>query len=176
MSKNKTQLSPEKQKMLEKKTQLLELTDVFCQKYLDDDYKELCQKMIRKMSRKQNVPFLSGRLEIWAASIIQALGQVNFLFDKSFEPYVTHDAIHKFFGTTKSTVTNKSRDIRKMLELDYFNNKFATKHLLETSPLHNLVAVNGRLVTTDMLPPELQELVQQMGITEFYTIEFDNES
>jgi hypothetical protein len=35
------------------------------------------------MSRKRNVPFLYGRMEIWAAAIIHALGSINFLFDTS---------------------------------------------------------------------------------------------
>ena len=47
------------------------------------DYKQLCEKLIRKISRKRNVPFLSGRIEIWAAAIIHALGSINFLFDTS---------------------------------------------------------------------------------------------
>ena len=45
--------------------------------------KQLCEKLIRKMSRKRNVPFLSGRMEIWAAAVIHALGSINFLFDTS---------------------------------------------------------------------------------------------
>jgi hypothetical protein len=35
------------------------------------------------MSRKRNVPFLSGRMEIWTAAVIHALGSINFLFDTS---------------------------------------------------------------------------------------------
>ncbi|NOR78038.1 MAG: hypothetical protein GQ523_06390 [Methanophagales archaeon] len=46
---------------------------------------QLCEKLIRKMSRKRNVPFLSGRMEIWAVAIIHALGSINFLFDTSKE-------------------------------------------------------------------------------------------
>lgn len=72
----------------QKKEALIEMTDSFAGRYLDEDYKILCRKLIDKMSRKRQVPFLTGRPEIWAAAVVYALGQLNFLFDKSFEPYV----------------------------------------------------------------------------------------
>lgn len=68
---------------------LIEMTAGFCETHLDVEYKKLCEKLIRKMARKRNVPFLSGRMEIWAAAIVYAIGSINFLFDKSFEPYVS---------------------------------------------------------------------------------------
>ena len=56
----------------EKMQKLIEMTARFCDEHLDEEYKQLCEKLIRKMSRKRNVPFLSGRIEIWAAAIIYA--------------------------------------------------------------------------------------------------------
>jgi hypothetical protein len=56
----------------EKAQKLLETTAAFCKEYLDDDYRQLCEKLIGKMARKRNVPFLSGRLEIWAAAFVYA--------------------------------------------------------------------------------------------------------
>jgi len=58
----------------QKKDTLIEMTDGFADRYLDEDYKMLCRKLIDKMSRKRQVPFLSGRLEIWAAAVVYALG------------------------------------------------------------------------------------------------------
>lgn len=53
--------------IVEEETQrLIGMTAGFCDAYLNEDYKQLCEKLIRKMSRKRNVPFLSGRVEIWA--------------------------------------------------------------------------------------------------------------
>jgi hypothetical protein len=40
----------------EKAQKLLEMTGGFCKEYLDDDYRQLCEKLIRKMSRKRFVP------------------------------------------------------------------------------------------------------------------------
>ena len=44
---------------------LIQMTNDFCDQHLDEDYKALCEKMIGKMSRKREVPFLSGKIEIW---------------------------------------------------------------------------------------------------------------
>jgi hypothetical protein len=65
----------------QKKDILIEMTDGFADRHLDEEYKMLCRKLINKMSRKRQVPFLSGRLDIWAASVVYALGQINFLFN-----------------------------------------------------------------------------------------------
>jgi hypothetical protein len=90
----------------EEKTQiLLEMTASFSNEYLDEDYRGLCEKLIRKMALKRKVPFLSGRIEIWAAAIVHALGSINFIFDNNFEPYASADDICNFFGTLKSTTS-----------------------------------------------------------------------
>lgn len=85
--------------------------------------------MVQKLGRKREVPFKRGKLEIWASGIIYALGQINFLFDKSFEPYSTADEICKFFGTKKTTTSNKARDIRKLLKLKIGDKDFSTKDM-----------------------------------------------
>ncbi len=64
----------------EYKQKLIEEAKKFCDKYLNQEYSQLCEKMIEKMARKRSVPFLSGRGEIWVAAIIYAIGSVNFLF------------------------------------------------------------------------------------------------
>jgi hypothetical protein len=68
---------------------LQELTRSFCEKKLDKDYLQLCEKLINKLGLKRDVPFQRGKLEIWAAAVICAIGSINFLFDKSFEPYIS---------------------------------------------------------------------------------------
>lgn len=103
----------------EKMQKLIEMTTEFCDEYLDEEYKQLCEKLIRKMCRKRNVPFLSGQLEIWAAAIVYAIGSINFLFDQSFEPYASGEDIRNYFGTSKSTSSQKAKLIRDMFKLGY---------------------------------------------------------
>lgn len=145
----------------EKTQRLIEMTSRFCDEYLDEDYKQLCEKLIRKMSRKRNVPFLSGRIEIWAAATIYAIGSINFLFDKSFKPYATVGDICGYFGTSQSTTSQKAKVIRDMFKLGYWDKEFSTSHMMESSPFSNLVMVNGLMVDKQSLPQEIQEIIQR---------------
>jgi hypothetical protein len=130
----------------QKKNALIEMTDGFVDRYLDEDYKMLCRKLIDKMSRKRQVPFLSGRLEIWAAAVVYALGQINFLFDKSFEPYVSATDLCDYFGASQSTTSQKAKKIRDMFKMRYFNEEFSTERMQKENPLNEFVMINGLIV------------------------------
>ena len=149
----------EKKIVEEKAQKLVEMTGKFCQAFLDDDYRQLCEKLIMKMVRKRAVPFLSGRMEIWAAAVVYALGSINFLFDKSFKPFATAEDICNFFGTTKSTTSQKAKVIRDMFKMGYYDGEFSANHMKETSPFSNLVMINGLIVDKGSLPPEIQEIL-----------------
>jgi len=154
----------DKEKIEATSRQLLQLTGEFCDQHLDDDYKQLCEKVILKMKRKRQVPFLSGRVNTWAASIIYALGQINFLFDRSFEPYVSADDIANHFGLSKSTIGQKAKKIRDMFKMDYWDREFATRRMAESNPMKNMVMINDLIVPADMLSPEVQEELRRRGI------------
>jgi len=134
-------MTKEEIKQIEKK--LLELTAGFCEQKLDDDYAQLCEKLILKMGRKREVPFQTGKVEIWAAAVISALGSINFLFDKAFEPYATPDDICNYFGTKKSTVSAKALIIKDMFKMSYYCQEFSTKHMLVKSPFNNMFMQDG---------------------------------
>ena len=123
----------------QKKDALIEMTDSFADLYLDEDYKMLCRKLIDKMGRKRQVPFLSGRLETWAAAVVYALGQINFLFDKSFEPYVSATDLCTYFGTSQSTTSQKAEKIRDMFKMRYFDEEFSTERTLKENPFNEFV-------------------------------------
>jgi hypothetical protein len=145
----------------EKKARLIEMTSEFCKRFLDEEYRNLCEKLIDKMARKRNVPFLSGRIEIWAAAIVYAVGSINFLFDKSFNPYATAEDICAHFVTTKSSTSQKAKIIRDMFKMDCWDQEFSTSHMQESNPLSNLVMVDGFLVDKSHLPPEIQAILKK---------------
>jgi len=151
----------DKKEINERENKLLELTGMFCSQKLNDDYFQLCEKLIKKMGRKRDVPFKRGKLEIWAASVIYTIGSINFLFDKSFEPYMTAQQISDYFGTKNSTVSNKARQIREMFNLTMFDNEFATEHMNETNPFNDMVIVDGLIVPLSSIPENLQDLVKK---------------
>ena len=57
------------------------LTDAFCRDHLNDEYRELAQRMTAALCRKRPSPVVSGQPRTWACSIIYHLGQINFLSD-----------------------------------------------------------------------------------------------
>jgi|APCry1669189204_1035204.scaffolds.fasta_scaffold02214_1 Domain of unknown function (DUF6398) len=135
-----------------RKNQIIELIKDFCTQNLDDDYFGLSVRLIDKLGRKRVVPFMSGKIEIWAAAIIHALGTINFLFDKSFKPYVTIEEINEFFGTNKSSTGSKSKLIRDLLNLGYFDNEFSTNRMKENNPFDKLMMINGFIVSKNIEP------------------------
>jgi hypothetical protein len=151
----------------ERKQKLSELTAGFCDSHLDEDYKQLCEKLIQKMARKRTVPFLSGRIEIWAAAIVYALGQINFLSDRSFEPYASADDICNYFDTSKSTTSQKAKLIRDMFKLWYFDEEFSTSHVRESNPFSDLVMNDGFLMFADTAsqPSESQRTLHEEETT-----------
>lgn len=151
----------DKQKMRERQEKILALTDGFCKEKLNQEYRDLATRMVQKIGRKKDVPFVSGKTEVWAAAVIHALGTINFLFDKNSQPYSTVDEINDFFGTKKSTVASKSKIIRDLLKLGYFNTEFSLQQVNESNPLNEMVMVDGFIVSIDSLPPDVQEIARR---------------
>ena len=114
-----------------------------------------------ELGQKGEVPFQRGKIEIWAAAIVYAIGSVNFLFDKSFEPHMSAEQISEYFGTNNSTVSAKARKIREIFDMGYLNPEFSTQRMTEINPLNNLVVVDGFIVPLDSIPEELQEIVKK---------------
>jgi len=151
----------DKQNLQDRQQKILDLVREFCVKKLDTEYFELSVQLVQKLGRKRSLPLATGQPQVWAAAIIHALGTINFLFDKSFEPYVSTDDINEFFGTSKSTTGNKSKQIRDLLKLDRWNNEFSIKRMQESNPFANLVMVDGLIVSVDTLPEQYQLAVRQ---------------
>jgi len=151
----------DKQHIQERQQKILDLVREFCGKKLNEEYFELSERLVQKLGRKRNVPFTTGQPQVWAAAIIHALGTINFLFDKSFEPFVSIDEINNFFKTSKITTENKSKQIRDILKPDRWANEFSTKRMSNSNPFVNLVMVDGLIVLVDTLPEQYQVAVRQ---------------
>lgn len=150
-----------KQEIKQLEEKLLEMTNTFCTQQLNEDYRQLCEKLIRKLGRKKVIPFQKGKPEVWASAVVYALGSINFLFDKSSEPYMETKQICEYFGTNNSTVSKKASDIKKMFKMSHFNPEFSTQKMAAENPLNNMVVVDGFIVPLDTLPAELQQQVKE---------------
>jgi hypothetical protein len=144
--------------------ELIRLTGEYCDQYLDEEYKQLAEKLVLEMKRKREVPFLRGRANTWAAAIIYALGQINFLFDRSSEPYVAAADIPEYFGVSQSTVGQKAKFIRDTFDLFHWHPEFSTQRLRDNNPYSGKVMIDGVIVPISMLSPGLQEELRKRGI------------
>ena len=66
--------------------QVAAVTDAACREHLDVEYAELCRAVVGKLGRKRPSPLTRGDLRIWAAEVVYAVGQLNFVFDPAADP------------------------------------------------------------------------------------------
>ena len=113
------------------------------------------------MSRKRQVPFLSGKPETWATGIIYALGQINFLFDKSRQPNSTRDELCDFFGVAKGTASQKAKRIREMFRLTYFDDEFSTEDVTARNPLMAMAGLINNILAQNFQDGVLNSLLAE---------------
>jgi len=144
--------------------QILKLTDLFCAEHLDSEYGQLCRKLVAKLARKRPSPLARGDLRIWAAAAIYAVGSINFLFDSSQDIFMTGDQISLLTGISKSTLSNKAKQIRDSLKLYQTHPEFSRRKLLANSPIPWLVEFNGFIVDARTLPSDVQAEARRKGL------------
>jgi hypothetical protein len=142
---------------------LIQITDEVCAKLLDAEYADLARHAIAKLARKRPSPLLSGRRGTWAAAVVYALGQVNFLFDPSGEPHLTADELCGAFGIAKSTMSSKAKQVRDLLKMTQFTAEFLRADVLAKNPMIWFVEVDGLVMDSRSLPIDYQVVAFQRG-------------
>ncbi len=140
------------------------LTDAFCRDHLNDEYLELARDMAAALCRKRPSPVASGQPRTWACGIIYVLGQINFLSDRSFEPYMTMADVCAGFGVGQSTASAKAQVISRALDAHRINPNWLLPSRLEKNPLVWMAEVNGLLVDLRDMPREVQEIAFEKGM------------
>jgi hypothetical protein len=114
---------------------LVKQTDAFCRQHLNDEYAQLAREMTAALCRKRPSPLASGKPATWACAILYALGQINFLFDRTQTPHLTSKELCAGFGVSASTASAKAKQIRDALHIDMFDARWMLAHLVAESPL-----------------------------------------
>ncbi len=152
----------------EKKRAALEavtaLTERFCRERLNDEYADLCRKLAEKLSRKRPSPLLKGRTNGWAAGIVRAVGRVNFLDDRSFQPYLSMRDIDAAFGVAPSTGQSKSKTVRDAVGMRQFDPAWTLPSQMDHNPMVWMLEVNGMIVDVRNAPRELQAEAFRRGV------------
>jgi hypothetical protein len=144
-------------------SELVELTDRFCDAHLNAEYKRLCRKMAKAVCQ-DGWPVLHGKPEGWAAGIVYALGQVNFLTDPSQTPHMTAADIANGLGVSPATMQAKAKVIREKRGLMPFDPDWCLPSHLEDNPLVWMLEVNGFLMDIRHAPREAQVAAYQEGL------------
>ena len=134
----------EKQELKEREAKIIEMAIAFCNKHLDEECAELCTKLVQKLGRKRSNPLQSGRLEIWAAAAVYTICSINFIFSKDSRLSMPSSVISDYFGTSNSTIAQKSRTIKDLLKISQcFDAHFSLKEIAENNPFNRLKMING---------------------------------
>jgi len=144
--------------------EILAICDQACTQHLDDEYAHVCRQVVGRLARKRPSPLMRGDTRIWAAGVIYAVGQVNFLFDHSQRPHMTADQLAAYLGIVKTTMANKAALINKTLSLGVFEPDLTRPAMLEQHLLAWLVEVDGLIVDARMLPLARQDEARRRGL------------
>lgn len=148
--------------------EIVKITYPFCQTYLNDEYLQLCHKMAAALARKRTSPLFSGYINIWAAAILYTLGSINFLYDKSTQPYMQLQDLCDKLGLSKSTVSQKSAVIKRLLKISQFDTKWALSSIIENMPQFWMIEVENDsvdlFVDAREMPREIQEMAFVKGL------------
>ncbi len=130
----------------------------YCKKHLDDDYLRLCNKLFNDLFESDDEIFNRGKENIWAAAIVWAIGSVNFLGDKSFDPSASLSDVCNYFKVKTSTVGQKASRIREWFDMDYFNDYYQREDSQISGLLKSLVMIeDGFIVPRDLPDNESEE-------------------
>jgi Domain of unknown function (DUF6398) len=102
--------------------------------------------VLAKLARKRPTPLVGGRRATWAAGVVYALGQANFLFDPARARRVTADQLSDAFGVAKATMSGKARLVRDLLRIDFFSPEFQRADVAAENPMIWMLEVNGLVV------------------------------
>ena len=151
------------------------MTDQFCRDHLNDEYLELCRRLAEKLARKRPSPLLRGKPATWACGIVRTIGFVNFLDDRSQQPYMKLTAVDEAFGVGQSTGQGKAREIRMMLKIQQFDPEWWLSSRMNDNPMIWMLEVNGFVMDIRMCPRELQEAAFEKGMIPYIPADRDEE-
>jgi len=125
------------------------LIEAFGRSRLGQEYTALALKLCDKIGRMRKLSIQRGRIEIWATAIIHVIARLNFLFDPDSKVYITADELCAFFGTKKSTVSNKAGMIQKTAKIFLGDRDFSSAKIVDMFRLYE--TEDGLLIPASIL-------------------------
>jgi hypothetical protein len=119
---------------------------------------------VARLARKRPSPLTRGDVRIWAAGAIYAVGQVNFLFDRTQTPHMTAKQLADALGVVQTTMANKAGIINRLLDVGIFEPDLTRAAMIEQHPMAWLVEVDGFIIGARTLPTELHDEARRRGL------------
>ena len=67
--------------MAEKFSAITALTNAFCEKHLNEEYRALIHRVVGTLATRRPSPLLKGKENVWVAGAVHAVGITNFLYE-----------------------------------------------------------------------------------------------
>ena len=129
----------DKQQLEEREARIIDLAVTFCNEHLDEECALLCTKMAQKLGAKQDSPFQSGRVEVWAAGVVYTISSINLLFSKKYRLKISSKDISDYFKASAATISQKMRVIKESLKINpVFDTEFKLKEVTRNNPSYRL--------------------------------------
>jgi hypothetical protein len=144
--------------------QIIDVTDAACREHLDEEYGLLTRRLVARLARKRPSSLKLGDARIWAAGAIYAVGQVNFLFDRTQTPHMTAKQLAEALGVVQTTMAIKAGIINRLLDIGIFEPDLTRAAMIEQHPMAWLVEVDGFILDARTLPAELQDEARRRGL------------
>lgn len=131
--------APISDKTLKRRDEVIGIVLKVCKEHLNKEYGRLAYNMAHMIATvKPTSPFEKGRASSWAAGILYALGQINFLFDPDSDLHIPASELPTLFGVSQQTASNYAKKIRDGMGLSYFDPDWTLPSVAERSPMNLL--------------------------------------
>lgn len=139
-----------------------DLINNFCNEVLNSqEYYQISLKILNQLDKHPDKPLLRGKENIWAASIVHAVGSINFLFYSTSDPNISNTEFNHHFDTNPKTVKNKSLKIQDLLHLSTYNPQFQIKASQHDNPLDKIKEVI--IKKFGVSEADVEEIIRQAG-------------
>ncbi len=119
---------------------------------LHDVYTGFALRLCEMIAASEGLNIHRGRIEIWAAAIVYAIAQLNFLFSEETPHCLSPDELCDGFKVKKTTISSKAAMIRKTLELFHDDARVCAPHI--TSLFEFLEDEDGYIYPAAALRPD----------------------
>ncbi|MBI4789850.1 MAG: hypothetical protein HY782_22685 [Chloroflexi bacterium] len=140
------------------------MIDAVCKEHLNQEYNDVCRRLAAALARKRPSPLERGKPEVWACGIIYTIGAVNFLYDRSQQPYLPIRELCRLFGVNQNTASAKSLLIKKMFKIHQMDPEWTLPSRMDRNPMAWMIQVNGFIVDARYAPHEIQEQALRLGL------------